>query len=395
MSKDVGKEMMGMTPKATGKTLPQLLNDMKPQILAALPKHMNGDRVLRLVLTAFRNNPKLEECRVDTIMGSIVTLSQLGLEIGVGGQAFLVPYWDTRKNCRVCQPIPGWMGQAALLARSGLGTAWTGAVFDGDFFEWEKGTRPYITHRDNPDFRPDAQLLHSYGVGYIGDSKWPIIEVWPNGKLLAHRDRHNQVGDSHYSYKNWEMYCRKIPFLQVVKYLPRSAELQQAIDLDVAAEKGVTIDYESAMSGSWLDQVEKPQGTPPEDGGDAGADQSASNAPPRRDGPSRAARKQPEKQAAPPAERPAAESPAAEQQQASATPFSFEDVVQAITDAKSEEDLVQAEDLIRSIDGDGNKSALTTMATNKRARIAKAAAPSAPPNGQKKPPAANKPLTME
>ncbi len=46
------------------------------------------------------------------------------------------------------------------------------------------------------------------------------------------------MGVKHYSYRDFEMYARKIPLLQVLKYMPKSIELQNAIAISNAAEMG-------------------------------------------------------------------------------------------------------------------------------------------------------------
>jgi len=60
-------------------------------------------------------------------------------------------------------------------------------------------------------------------------------------KVIAHRNRYNKVGDKHYSYansNNLEMYARKVALLQVMKYMPKSVELNVASQLDQAADVG-------------------------------------------------------------------------------------------------------------------------------------------------------------
>ncbi len=60
---------------------------MKKQLSLALPKHVNPDRMARLALTCFSTNADLQKCTEHSIIASIMTASQLGLEIGVNGQA--------------------------------------------------------------------------------------------------------------------------------------------------------------------------------------------------------------------------------------------------------------------------------------------------------------------
>jgi len=206
---------------------PNLLNRFKNEIAKALPKHLNADRMARIALTSFRKNPDLGRCDPRSVFAAVLMASQLGWEVGVGGSAYLIPYKGE------CQLVPGWLGLVDLVHRSGRAAVWTGAVYEGDEFEYALGDNPRITHRPSPV--PSDKLTYVYAVGRMTGASWPIIEVWPVGKVIQHRDRYNQQGQKHYSYKYFEMYARKVALLQVLKYMPKSAELGQAIELDHAA----------------------------------------------------------------------------------------------------------------------------------------------------------------
>jgi hypothetical protein len=122
-----------------------------------------------------------------------------------------------------------------MVNRAGKATAWTGAVYIGDEFEWSLGDKPFVTHRPCGN---EDQLTHVYAIARVKGADYPIIEVWPMEKLLKHRAKYNKVGDNHYSYKHFEMYGRKVALLQVLKYIPRSIELATAFQLDASAEMG-------------------------------------------------------------------------------------------------------------------------------------------------------------
>ncbi len=215
----------------------KFLDQFKPQMTLALPKHLNADRMARLALTQFSSTPKLQECEPRSIAASIITASTLGLEIGVNGQGYLVPYFDFKKKITICQFIPGWKGLVDIANRSGQCTVWTGAVFQGDEFDYALGDRPFIHHKPGDEDDPN-KLLYVYAVGRRNGSEWPVIEVWRMSKIWRHRDDFNKVGKGHYSYKNPEMYARKVPLLQVLKYMPASIELSNAIAAANAAENG-------------------------------------------------------------------------------------------------------------------------------------------------------------
>lgn len=230
--------MLQATQQSSGNSLvvaKRKINDdlvkFLPEIKRALPGHMSAERMARLAMTAFSLNPKLLECDVKSVFGAIIQASQLGLEIGVNGQAYLVPY----KN--ICTFVPGWKGLIDLLARTGRGAAHTGAVYDGDFFEYEKGTSPKIVHRDG-DQHGLGKITHVYAVGRVNGSEIPIIEVWSMARIKAHRDKYNKVGARHYSYMHEEMYARKVALLQVLKYMPSSPELSAASEYAYRAETG-------------------------------------------------------------------------------------------------------------------------------------------------------------
>jgi recombination protein RecT len=190
------------------------------------------------------------------VLAAVMKAAQLGLEPGINGRCYLIPYGDE------CQMVPGWKGLLELVNRAGRATAWTGGVFDGDAFDYELGDSPFCKHKPAGEDDP-AKLLYTYAVGRIRGNEWPIIEVWPNDKLLRHRNRYNKVGKRHYSYDNWEMYARKIPLLQVLKYLPSSPELEQAIALSEQADAGVS-------QGLTIDGGYTPYSPPPPESTDKG-----------------------------------------------------------------------------------------------------------------------------
>ncbi len=206
------------------------LENHREQLLAALPRHLTPERMMRLAATAVNSSPKLRQCDAESVIAAVVTASQLGLEIGVGGQAFLVPYRD-RDGKYHAQLVPGWQGYIDLVARAGRASAWTGAVYAGDEFDFELGSAPYLRHKPIGDRTDPDHLVGVYACGKVNGADHPIIEYWPIAQVWAHRDRGNRQGDDHYSFRFPEMYARKVVLLQVLKYLPKSVELVEALDL--------------------------------------------------------------------------------------------------------------------------------------------------------------------
>ncbi|MCK5639640.1 MAG: recombinase RecT [Gammaproteobacteria bacterium] len=213
------------------KDFPALLKQYSGEIVKALPQHINATRMERMCMTSFHKNPKLKECDPISVMSSVIQACQLGLEPDLLGRSFLVPYKGK------CQFVPGWRGLVHLAHNSGKMTVWTGVVFDGDFFEYQFGDEPYCHHRPGDEIDV-AKLLYVYAIGKVKGMDQKVIEVWTKKKVEKHRDRYNKVGTSHYSYDNFEMYARKVVLLQVLKYLPTSADMSRAMELNDAAEIG-------------------------------------------------------------------------------------------------------------------------------------------------------------
>ena len=210
----------------------RFMEKLKPQMALALPKHMNADRMARLALTAFSSTPALQKCTTTSIAASIMTAAQLGLEPGINGQGYLIPYGNT------CTFVPGWKGLVDLVARAGRATVWTGAVYDGDKFDYQLGDEPFCRHKPGDG---GGLFTHVYAIGRVRDAQMPVIEVWTRGKVQRHLDEYNKVGGRHYaraSESNFEMYARKVAMLQVLKYMPSSIELSNALTVSHAAEEG-------------------------------------------------------------------------------------------------------------------------------------------------------------
>lgn len=234
-STTISKIASGEKPESPIAKFSGFLDKLKPQLANALPKHMNADRMARLALTAFSTSPALQKCTAQSIAGSIMTAAQLGLEPGINGQCYLIPYKET------CTCVPGWKGLVDLVARSGRATVWTGAVFPGDKFDYQLGDEPYCRHVPSDEDDGGAQFTHVYAIGRVRDSTMAVIEVWSRAKVAKHLKQYNKVGARHYaneSENNFAMYARKVALLQVLKYMPASVELATAIEVSNAAEEG-------------------------------------------------------------------------------------------------------------------------------------------------------------
>lgn len=230
------KEQAGSKPSNPIALHKGFLEKRIPQLSIGVPAHMNVQRLVRGAIVAMMQNPQLATCSEESVYQSLSVAANLALPIG-GGMGYLVPYKGQ------CTFVPGWQGLVDLVSRSGRGTVWTGAVFDGDHFDFALGDSPFVKHQPMGEDDPQ-KITHVYAIGRVKGSDWPIIEVWSMSRVMKHLAKYNKVGSRHYAYANLEMYARKVVLLQVLKYMPKSQDLQNAIEANDAAEagRGVTID---------------------------------------------------------------------------------------------------------------------------------------------------------
>ena len=226
------------------------MDKLKPQMALALPKHLTADRMTRLALTAFSTSEPLQRCTTKSIAASIMTAGQLGLEPGVNGAGFLVPYGTT------CTFVPGWKGLVDLVSRSGRGTVFTGVIFKDQEYTFIDGAKRDLIIHNETDLDDPEDITHAYAIGWVKDATMPIIELWRVSKIKKHRDNYNKQGQKHYSFRDWEMYARKVPLLQVIKYMPCSIEVANAVALSEAADRG----RGAVIEGGFVVEEDAPEG---------------------------------------------------------------------------------------------------------------------------------------
>ena len=226
-------------------TVQQQIERLTPEFAKLLGNRMDPIRFARIAYSQVKLNDKLSQ-DMPGLLTCIAIAATLRLEPGVLGQCYFVPYGG--KNGVRNQFITGWAGHVDLVTRANKATVRTLAVREGDDFDYELGSRPRIHFKPALDSDEDRPLLATVAIGHvIGMEDFPQIEVWGLEKLRKHLNRYNKVGERHYALQtgkqletshNFEMYARKIPLLQVVKYLPKSVEWQAAAQLDYQADTG-------------------------------------------------------------------------------------------------------------------------------------------------------------
>jgi recombination protein RecT len=195
----------------------QLIQQMTPEIKKALPAHLDADRIARIAMTLISTNRALAECTPESFLGALMTASQLGLEPGPLGEAYLVPYG------KQVTFIPGYRGLIKLAYQSGM-VKRIGAhiVHENDAFDYSLGTHPTLKHR--PDMLKPGRAIGVYAVATLASGETPFV-VLAVDEIEAIRRRSRAAKNGPWV-TDWDAMARKTAVRQLARWLPLSPDLR-------------------------------------------------------------------------------------------------------------------------------------------------------------------------
>ncbi len=256
-------------PLATMKPKEQiayLLNQRKGEIAKVLPKHLNPERLLKIAQVAATTTPKLLQCYIPTLVAAIGQCAQMGLEPNtVLGHAYLVPFWNTKKNRNDVQVIVGYKGLIDLARRSGqIVSISAHEVCENDEFDCRYGLNEVLDHK--PAMGERGAVVAFYAMAKLKDgghafevmSLKQIQEIaagtQSKGKSGPWRDHFVEMG-------------RKTVIRRLAKYLPLSIEFQTAAALDDLASSGKAQELDERTVDGQFTFVDDPEAAQDDAGG--------------------------------------------------------------------------------------------------------------------------------
>lgn len=142
------------------------------------PLGIQPARIIRSVLMAVERVPKLQQVPLDSLVNSATSFAVLGIEAdGVTGNGFLIPF--SMKGSVIAQPIIGYKGFNTLADRGDYAIH-GGVVREGDAFEYQLGTDPFVHHRPNEQGnRFDRKVTHAWACPIRADGlkQQPVVLV--------------------------------------------------------------------------------------------------------------------------------------------------------------------------------------------------------------------------
>ena len=216
-------------------------------IAAASPANMRRDasRLAQSMIVEMGKQPKLLAATAQSLLGCLVQASSLGLQFGGPlGQAYLVPYWNSKKRTQEAQLQVGYKGYIYLAHNSDAVAALDAhPVYEGEVFRIQHGTDESVVHEPRiTGVRKEEELIGVYAY-WVSKSGRKQVEWMTRDELLAHRDRYaaTRTLDRKESTPWWTNFvemARKTPLRLISKRIPVST-LQEAASLDEIAEDGL------------------------------------------------------------------------------------------------------------------------------------------------------------
>ena len=255
-TQELQKQNAGAVARPAGNNLGALqglLDRYKHQIAVALPRHMTPERMIRVAMTAVSSTPGLMECEPVTIAACIVQASILGLEpSSVLGEAYLVPFKNSKTGRKECQLIPGYQGLVKLARNSGdVSMIDAQIVYSNDEFEFHKGSDVWWKHKWNrTGERGDPEGVWA---GYVLKDGSKNFEYWTVEQIKDHRDRYSKgARDSKGELTGaWlaspEWMYKKTVLRQVIKLMPKSVEMATALSLEERADINIGQVFDAAV----------------------------------------------------------------------------------------------------------------------------------------------------
>lgn len=234
-------------PRTPQQQVGDYMKKMAPSMTQVLPQHMDAERMQRIALNVIRTNPKLMECNLPSLMGGVMEAAKLGLEPGLMGQCYLIPFNNRKAGTTEAQFIIGYRGLIDLVRRSGqVSTITAREVHENDEFDIEYGIEENIKHKPVITGERGA-VVGYYAVAKMKDGGYNFHFMTTN-EVEKHRDKHAKSKNYGPWKDEFDAMAKKTVLRQLIKYLPISIEFLQNDEKNGATAHNEIADDEDVIN---------------------------------------------------------------------------------------------------------------------------------------------------
>lgn len=238
-------------------SLRQQVASMEHQFAMAAPRGVEARQIVRDVLTAISQNPKLSECDPRTVLGGAMTMAQLGLRIGVLGHGWLMPFRNRKTGGYEAQLVIGYQGLVELSHRSGqIASISARTVHENDHFAIEYGVDEKLIHRPSEGDRGPATGYYAVVRLKNGGYSFHYMTL---AEAQQYRDRYAMAKDRSGNVvgpwkTEFDQMAKKSCLRQLSKLMPKNTDLATAIDVDDTVRIDLTPDSDPAHVSHHIEQ---------------------------------------------------------------------------------------------------------------------------------------------
>jgi recombination protein RecT len=233
------------------------LKALKVILEQIMPKgKMSADRLIMMVIDQLKKNPKLNSCCPVSICGSVLTCAQFGLEPGLQGRAWLIPFddWKTKKTNATF--MLGYTGMIELCYRSDrIASVEAVCVYENEEFHIERGSTAHIKHIPKSS-KSRGEIIGAYCIvtNKEGYKQFDFMDY----EEIEHVRTEHASKKSEAWLNHWPEMAKKTVIKRLLKLIPSSTELQEALyaddqcsimgntyTIDLAKSKGIIIDEDT------------------------------------------------------------------------------------------------------------------------------------------------------
>lgn len=243
---DLASTIAGKQVQTGRATAFDLVKSMEAEFSKTLPPQLPVEKFMRDAVTELRQNPDLQACSAESLLGAFLTAARLGLEVGGPlGEFYLTP--RRVKGTPSVVPIIGYRGLVKLARNTGqVGVVKAWVVYEGDVFREgansERG--PYFDFEPLPGDPAGRKEVGVIAVARLagGDVQHTYLTI----DQVNERKGRGAAGDSGPWRTDRAAMIRKTGVRALAGDLPQSTALALARQMDEQVQSfipGETVDH--------------------------------------------------------------------------------------------------------------------------------------------------------
>jgi recombination protein RecT len=230
----------------------RMLDQQRPAIEKALPRHVNPDHFVRVIQSLVRMTPRLAQCDPMTVIAGSMQAAQLGMEPGPLGQCYLIPRKNRKTGRMEASFQLGYKGLLKLAQNSGqIAGIIAEVVYEHDTWSITLGDNAEYVHEPAPWGQERGAPIGCYCVVTTKDGG-RYRAAMSEQELTAHAQKYSEAvksgrqtpwTDPDQRLQMW----RKTVLMQALKLAPMEIELAAAIESDAMTVKSLSKPAEKAF----------------------------------------------------------------------------------------------------------------------------------------------------